>query len=307
MVLQATTTTAVQPHISAIEDAHSDSDNATIYTPSSTTSMSSSAFTSKNITPDPSNSANISIRKYIYLLPYPLAPKTRVPYSIHLPAKNPLDLPTVLFEPTSTLVLTSPRNTFIDLRFLKPTSTSPNAELQLDWGFAGKSSCVPIAKKKWKGVSHSTWSHFVDSRGVSDEVDEGDMYPISETLTLEHGHAFHPHVGGVRSHEEMWEDEAILPTSVSRICVVLRLHDDARNARGVVIRLGQYVQGILVVGEEVMAERWEWNKEGGWVQEKRVGKGMLPCGVTMREEVVSVGGEIGVGEAKWMVEEVWEW
>jgi hypothetical protein len=269
--------------------------------------MSSSAFINNIITPDPSKSANISIRKYIYLLPYPLPPKIHVPYSIHLPTKNPLDLPTVLFEPTSTLVLTSPRNTFIDLRFLKPTSPSPNAELQLDWGFAGESSCVPIAKKKWKGVSHSTWIHFVDSRGASDEVDEGDMYPISETLTLEHGHAFHPHVGGVRSHEEMWEDEAILPTSMSRICVVLRLHDDARSARGVVVRLGQYVQGILVVGAEVTAERWEWSEEGGWLRSQRVGKGMLPCGVAMRQEVMCVGGEIVVGEANWVVEEVCEW
>jgi hypothetical protein len=240
-------------------------------------------------------------------MPYPLPPKTPIPYSIHLPAKNPLNLPTTLFEPTSTIVLTSPRNTFIDLRFLKPVSLSPDAAVELEWGFAGRSSCVASGKKKGKGVMHSTWRHFVDSRGPSEEVDEGDMYPISSTLILEHGHAFHPNVGAVRSHEEMWEDEAILPVSGSRICVVLRLQDDSNCARGLVVRLGQYVQGIMVVGEEVTAERWEWSEEGGWAREKRVGKHMLPCGVAMREDVMCVGGEIRSGEAKWAVEEVWEW
>jgi hypothetical protein len=38
-----------------------------------------------------------------------------------------------------------------------------------------------------------------------------------------------------------------------------------------------------------------------------VGKGMLPCGVAMRQEVMCVGGEIVVGEANWVVEEVCEW
>jgi hypothetical protein len=308
MALQKTTTSSA-PALAT--DSHSDSDSAIIYTPTSTASMASSSLTT-NITPDPSKSANISVRKYIYLLPYPLLPKTPVPYSIHLPAKNPLNLPPTLFEPTTTLVLTSPLNTFVDLRFFKPLVPSPDSDLQLDWGFAGTSSSVPITKKKWKGVTHTTWTHFVDSRGSSDEVDEGDMYPISQTLTLEHGHAFHPHVGAVRSHEEMWEDQLILSTSTSsthdtKICIVLRLHDDAKNARGVVIRLGQYVQGIVVVGTEVTAERWEWSNEGGWMRTKRVGKGMLPCGVVMREEIMSVGAEIGVGEVKWDVEEVWEW
>jgi hypothetical protein len=305
MAVQKTTTSSAS---ALATDSHSDSDSAIIYTPTSTASMASSSLTT-NITPDPSKSANISVRKYIYLLPYPLPPKTPVPYSIHLPAKNPLNLPPTLFEPTTTLVLTSPLNTFVDLRFFKPLVPSPYSDLQLDWGFAGTSSSVPITKKKWKGVTHTTWTHCVDSRGSSEEVDEGDMYPISETLTLEHGHAFHPDVGAVRTHEEMWEDQQVLPISTSsdtKICIVLRLYDDAKNARGVVVRLGQYVQGIMLVGTEVTAERWEWSNEG-WMRTKSVGKGMLPCGVAMRAEIMSVGAEIGVGEAKWGVEEVWEW
>jgi hypothetical protein len=321
MVLQETTTAA--PLLTNISSDNGSDDGDIIYTPpSSTTSMSSSSSTSV----DPAKSANISIRTYIYLLPYPLPPNTPVPYSIHLPSQNPLNLPTTLFEPTSTLVLTSPRNTFVDLRFLKPTTPSPNTPLVLDWGFAGQSSSSPIPSSTWKNASHSTWTHFVDSRhpAVSTQipVDEGDMYPISETLTLEHGHAYHPHLHDVKSHEEMWRDEPILSTpttsstytststshSTANICIVLRLQNDAKAARGVIVRLGQYVQGIMVVGTDVSAERWEFNGgQGEWMRSKRVGKGMLPCGVTMREEVLGVGGEIGFGEWKWGVEEVWAW
>jgi hypothetical protein len=290
-------------------------DNTIIYTPpSSTTSMSSSSA-------DPAKSANISIRTYIYFLPYPLPPNTPVPYSIHLPAKNPLNLPPTLFEPTSTLVLTSPCNTFVDLRFLKPTTPSPNTQLTLDWGFAGQSSSTPIEKPGWPGASHSTWTHWVDSRcavGEAVGVDEGDMYPISTTLTLEHGHAYHPHLQAVSSHEEMWRDEPILSTTTSssslssntdtKICTVFRLHaSNTQAACGVVIRLGQYVQGIMQVGKEVTAERWEFSPDAEWVRSKRVGKMMVPCGVAMREEILCVGGEVKCGEWRWVVEEVCAW
>jgi hypothetical protein len=36
-------------------------------------------------------------------------------------------------------------------------------------------------------------------------------------------------------------------------------------------------------------------------------KGMLPHKVVTREDIMSVTAEIGAGEAKWAVEEVWEW
>ncbi|KAH7400832.1 hypothetical protein DE146DRAFT_476415 [Phaeosphaeria sp. MPI-PUGE-AT-0046c] len=264
----------------------------------------------------PATAANISIRKYIYFLPYPLPAGTPVPYSIHLPASNPLNLPTTLFEPTSTLVLTAPSGTFVDLRFLKPTSPSTSEEVALEWGFAGHSSSAPISGKESAGVKHSTWTHFVDSRvpvGQTIPVDEGDMYPISDTRTLEHGHAFHPHLKAVKSHEEMWEDEHVTSTSTTapqegkKRCVVLRCQNDARGVRGVVVRLGKYVQGVLVVGNEVTAERWEWSAEGGWKRTKRVGKGMVPCAVLVQEELMKEGVKVQFGEFEWVVESVWEW
>lgn len=146
-------------------------------------------------------------------------------------------------------------------------------------------------------------------------VDEGDMYAISDMLTLEHGHAFHPHLKAAKSHEEMWEDEDILSTapsssatnSGSKICAVLKLQDDKKGVRGVCVRLGQYVQGIAVMGNEVTAERWEYGGANGWTRTKRVGRQMLPCAVLTKEQVMSVGGRVRYGEFEWVVEEVWQW
>jgi hypothetical protein len=277
-----------------------------IYTPpSSTTSMSSAPTTSTSLT----GAANISIRTYIYFLPYPLPPNTPVPYTTNLLTNNPLKLPTTLFEPTSTLVLTSPTNTFVDLRFLKPLTPCPAAD-ELEWGFAGHSSSRPTALP---GVSHSTWTHFVDSRYPTDfksiPVDEGDMYALNDNLTLEHGHAFHPHLKAVKSHEEMWEDEDVLSTDAgsTKKCVVLGLQDDKKGIRGAIVRLGQYVQGIVVMGNGVTAERWEWTEKGGWKRTKRVGRQMLPCAVLMGAMGLSVGGVVRFGEFEWSVQEVWEW
>jgi hypothetical protein len=283
-----------------------------VYTPpSSTTSTTSDSTASMKLVKD----ANISVRKYIYILPWPLPDNTPVPFSTNIPTPNPLG-PATPSEPTSTLVLTSPRSTFVDLRFFKPLESSPsnNQSDTLEWGFAGHSESRP---KSEPGVSHSTWTHFVDSRfpvGAETPVDEGDMYTISEKLTLEYGHAFHPHYKAVKSHEEMWEDEDILTTSTSsdtaeaeKVCTVLRLQDDAKGVRGIVIRLGQYIQGIVVAGDEVSAERFEYSKENDWQRTKRVGKHLLPCAILKRQLVLAVGGTVRYKEFEWTVEEVWKW
>lgn len=265
---------------------------------------------------------NISVRVYIYFLPYPLPPDTPVPYSIHLPDKNPLNLPSHQFEPTSTLVLASPKRTFVDIRLYKPfRKDSPSAlpnqgePHRLEWAFAGHSTSIPLPDRDdYEDLSHSTWTHWVDSRfpvaSTDIPVDEGDMYPITTDLTLEHGHAFHPALNAVKSHEEMWRDvDAISTSSGSKVCIVLRVHDDAAGVRGVVIRVGQFCQGIVIKGQEVTVERWEWKdgEDKGWKRTARVGDLWVPCKAACREEVMAVGGKVRYGEYEWMVEEVWGW
>lgn len=89
-------------------------------------------------------------------------------------------------EPTSTLVLTTPRGTYIDIRLFAPldprVSTSrdirPNAEglpkqgrpkpaadfnQSTEWAFAGTSYVTP-APDKGPDVTHCVWEHWVDSK-----------------------------------------------------------------------------------------------------------------------------------------------
>ncbi|KAF1842209.1 uncharacterized protein K460DRAFT_370193 [Cucurbitaria berberidis CBS 394.84] len=290
-----------------------------------------------------SAAANISIREYIYFLPYPLPPGTPIPYSIGLPNNNPLNLPPHQFEPTSTLVLTSPNRTFVDIRFYKPSNADVSTTLpnegerkRLEWAFAGTSESQPISlpqdskpsnergdgeEKTWEGVTHSKWTHWLDSRhpvGSPDiPVDEGDMYPIADDLTLEHGHAFQPLMHAHKTHEEMWRDLTIQSTNSSgtHLCVVLRLHADAAGVRGVIVRLGQYCQGIVMQRDYCTVERWEYFAEGRrdleeatkWKRTARVGDQFLPCAATFRPEVLAMGGLVKYHDYEWVVEEIWEW
>lgn len=310
---QVQTTEALIEQLS-ISDASSISNDSTkidsAYSPTtsiismaSSTSQRTKTFTSSPDPVIPSNStANISIREYIYFIPHPPPPGTPIPYTTGLPHRNPLNLPEICFEPTSTLVLTSPNNTFVDIRLYKPMHPSSNAPLpnrsepgRLEWAFAGTStsSSIDLGKPEWAGkTSHSTWTHWLDSRhpvgSPNIPTDEGDMYTISPSLALEVGHAFHPALGRVSGHEELWRDVPVLPTgdltpSLSapasleaptsaaatetemlanaprRIAVTLRLEDPGLpHVRGVVVRVGQYCQGILMEGSNVTIERWEF-------------------------------------------------
>ena len=84
-----------------------------------TSSIQASHLQTTMTSPDPAN-ASISRRTYFYPLPWPLPPGTPVPYSLGLPNNNSLSLPETPFEPTHTLVLTSTRKQFVDIRVYKP-------------------------------------------------------------------------------------------------------------------------------------------------------------------------------------------
>ena len=157
------------------------------------------------------------------------------------------------------------------------------------------------------------------------------MFTLPDGRALEHGYA--PDAGGVeRSHEEMWRDEEVESTSKAgtRVCAVLRCADYEAGVRGVVVRLGQFVQGLLCGPEGVTCERWEFggrvegeeeededgedeegeDEEGEsrlWERTARVGNGFVPCAVLMRPSLLVLGGEVRYGSVLWRVEELWEW
>ncbi|KAI0481495.1 hypothetical protein F4859DRAFT_512640 [Xylaria cf. heliscus] len=177
-------------------------------------------------------------------------------------------------EPTSTIVLTSPEHRFVDIRVLKDAS---NPLAALDWAFAGISSSGIR-----DGVRHSTWRHIVDSRTRSPEtvVDEGDIFPQDDGGTLEKGEMVKPATGRLTGYEETWtdleaegipeinEDSGELVQQPKARCVVLELDDREREARGTVICLGLYCQGVVRIGDRFAAERWLW-EDGGWKRKYR--------------------------------------
>jgi hypothetical protein len=182
---------------------------------------------------------------------------------------------------------------------------------RLDWAFAGTSSSELIKQPNGEQVVHSRWTHWVDSRSLTPEEeinDEGDMIPQGKGLTLERGSMVRPTTGQMTEYEECWKDVAPIPIADQErsvnVCAVLLFHDDERKARGMVVRVGQYCQGFLRVGEKMALERWAWSEDGKWQRVTRMGDLFLPCGPAMESDRLKVAGEVKFGEFVWRVVEL---
>ena len=182
---------------------------------------------------------------------------------------------------------------------------------RLDWAFAGISSTELKTDPNGKQIVHSKWKHWVDSQSYNPEEeinDEGDMFPQKYGTTLERGSMVDPATGRMTEYEECWRD--VEPIAINeegkRVCVVLRLHDDANKARGMVVRVGQFCQGFLRVGKDMALERWAWDKESGWRRQTRMGDMWLPCGVAGDEDKLKKDGEVTFGDFVWKVIELEE-
>ena len=164
---------------------------------------------------------------------------------------------------------------------------------QLEWAFAGTSlPSAPHDDGHGGTVTHVQWQHWIDSRTHEGEPtsDEGDNYSQPDGSTLEKGRMGNPTTGLETDYEELWRSPPILPTNsafeppegtdeqrVAR-CIVLKMHDDSRQERGMVVLLGQYCQGFMREGDEITVERWEWSSEvRHWGKSFRAGKGLLAC------------------------------
>ena len=140
------------------------------------------------------------------------------------------------------------------------------------------------------------------------------MIPQGNGRTLEQGSTVDPETGKVKEYEEMWADVEALAVGHAgekggdglKACVVLQLQDDEHKARGVVVRVGQFCQGVLRVGEQFCLERWEWKgkEEGGWKRLARIGDLWVPCGVATEEGKLKMDGEVKFGDFAWKVVEL---
>lgn len=198
---------------------------------------------------------------------------------------------------------------------------------RLDWAFGGVSSSQTGTDSEGKHVILSEWKHWVDSRTCHAEQvkDEGMMYSQSDGRTLEKGSMVNPATGRMTEYEEMWKDIEPVATVTGnvtpseaermRVCIVLMLDDEQHEARGMVVRVGQFCQGIIRTGQYFSLERWVWMKNGekkgdeierSWRRTSRIGNFWLPCGPAMEAEMgrLKLGGEVKYGEFLWTVVEL---
>ncbi|KAL2111087.1 hypothetical protein VUR80DRAFT_288 [Thermomyces stellatus] len=224
--------------------------------------------------------ADISVRRHIRWIPAPAS------------------------EPTSTIVLTSPGRRFVDIRI----RVAPGPEMgQLDWAFAGTSSSEPGPEPR---VRRAVWKHWVDSSTPHAETvrDEAEVREAEDDAgtELETGRMVNPATGVEADYEEAWVSAEVLVTGSQSegrpVTAVVQTCDDERQVRGMVVRVGQFCQGILRVGEAVTVERWEWRLESGWTLSKKFGEEELPVEALLRDaERLVVGGIIENGGRVWRI------
>ncbi|KAI0714225.1 hypothetical protein C8Q72DRAFT_205859 [Fomitopsis betulina] len=220
------------------------------------------------------------------------------------------------YENTSTLVLTAPSQTFLDVRVIKPPLQPAVGTVEhsidtsrLEWAFSG------IATTEYReGICHKTWTHHIDSRsayGAEPPIDEGDMFPESDgVLCREKGSMINPETGKMSEYEEMWEsvEPHATGTDTGKWCLVATVASEEHKARGMLIRVGQFVQCLLIVNDEVNVERWVYTDAGssgddhlkGWACTVKLGSHVLPCARLFKVEEQKKGIRLQEGTQPWV-------
>jgi hypothetical protein len=220
---------------------------------------------------------------------------------------------------------------------------------RLEWAFAGISHATPSVPEPGSMKPYrSVWEHWVDSKTDTPKPDEGDMWPQPNGDTLEKGSSRDLETGTVSEYEELWADIPVEKTGLDgkRASVVLQLQDDARKARGMVVRVGGCCQGLLKIKEEITLERWKWvpgkegtmdsaattgaggegpavvdgsssegtgtkaketDQPGDWKRVVRLGVRFLPCAVTFDPWLAKAGNVVEAGDSSWKVVESYQW
>ncbi|MCJ1415738.1 hypothetical protein MMC32_002071 [Xylographa parallela] len=225
-------------------------------------------------------------------------------------------LPGEATEPTSTLVLTSHESWFVDVRILTTTRKDGTREAlpidgspisTLEWAFAGKSHTTQ--PKVPGGPAHTVWSHDVDSQTSDPEMDEGDMYEQENGDVLECGQNIDADTGEVKKYEELWHDVGVQLVGQEKhhVCVVLMADDKSHNTKGMIVRVGNWCQGILKVGEETTVERWQWSHGDQWQIVAKLGQKSLICETTFHGTSLEIGKVIRHHDLDWKTVELYTW
>ncbi len=126
---------------------------------------------------------------------------------------------------------------------------------------------------------------------------------------LETGRMVNPETGIEEDYEECWVD--IEPKVVDREgeyrSWVLRCEGEGTGIRGVIVRVGVFIQAALRKGEDFSLGRWMWSEGKGWEKIVSIGNLEVPSGAFEGDELLlrqKVKGEDGL---EWDCVESFSW
>jgi hypothetical protein len=163
----------------------------------------------------------------------------------------------------------------------------------LEWGFAGTAQSTPAIYKpgtnEIEKPSHTVWTHWVDSKTTEEVRDEGDMWPRDDGSggVVERGSMVNPASGKVESYEEIWAD---LELESKGMCWVLKTESD--GVKGMMIRVGNYIQGVLRKGPSVNVGSWGKLETGQGEARRREWKQVVLIGMW---DMPGPLGDLGIG------------
>jgi hypothetical protein len=86
------------------------------------------------------------------------------------------------------------------------------------------------------------------------------MYPQPDGTVLEKGEMVKRETGRLTLYEEVWQgyDPEVTGTDEKVVEIVLSCEDEGNRVKGMVARIGGWIQGVLRMGKGITAVRWQW-------------------------------------------------
>jgi Protein HRI1 len=188
------------------------------------------------------------------------------------------------YEDADVLVLTAASSKFVDVRFPLLENHDPEAPLSAYssfWAFSGTATTTfPSSNDGFEMplAAHCAWQHEIDSHGP-EITDEGDMFLLKNGDSMEIGVMENSETKQQTLYKEYWtgpktqigvDKEPKYPSVVAEM-----QQDNINSTRGRIIRVGNYCQGIMEIGQrgaqEVYVERWIRGSNEQWSRDPRSG------------------------------------
>lgn len=217
-------------------------------------------------------------------------------------------------EESSVVALTVPSGRYVDIRFKVFNTTndagSGSSVKEDAHGFPGYATAgmsfthMPQGTETcpaYESTIHVQWEHSIDSSRTFD-TDGADMYLLSNGDTMEIG--FMMLRGEWKMFKEYWINGASEPTP-PYVAMELVPTKGEEGEKGMVIKIGNYCQGILQNSSELWVERWHTESNNEWKLDSRSTSSqdtVLPC-QWLIAEVRKLGESLELGGRLWKVVE----